>query len=120
MAAAEREGARWNLTVRPNTEIRLETQEALVLEDIKHIVEKTMGRKRPDDPRGLLRKRKPNTYRFNDDGLYSKSSWLSMDTSPDADPHSDDGKRHGECSDPTDPVQPSFDHELSHHLSFAH
>jgi hypothetical protein len=49
----------------------LETQEALVplLEDIKHIVEKTTGWKRPGDPRGLLRQRKPNTYRFKDDGL---------------------------------------------------
>jgi len=71
MAAAEGEGARGNLTVRPNVEIRLETQEALVplLEDIKHIVEKTTGWKRPGDPRGLLRQRKPNTYRFKDDGL---------------------------------------------------
>jgi uncharacterized protein YjlB len=69
--AWEREGARWNLTVGPNVEIGLETQETLVplLEDIKHIVEKTTGWKRPDDPNGLLRERKPNTYRFKDDGL---------------------------------------------------
>lgn len=40
-----------------------------LLEDIKHIVEKTTGWKRPDDPRELLRERKPNTYRFKDDGL---------------------------------------------------
>ena len=40
-----------------------------LLEDIKCITEKAMGWKRPDNPQELLRKRVPQTYRFNDDGL---------------------------------------------------
>src|SRR6266550_171081 len=39
------------------------------LEDVKRITEKATGWKRPDDPGDLLRERKPQTYRFKDDGL---------------------------------------------------
>jgi hypothetical protein len=41
-------------------------------------------------------------------------------TRPDANPHSDDGKRHGGCRDPADPVQPPFHDQLSHYPFFAH
>jgi uncharacterized protein YjlB len=40
-----------------------------LLEDVKRITEKATGWKRPDDPQGLLRERKPQTFRFDDDGL---------------------------------------------------
>jgi hypothetical protein len=40
-----------------------------LLEDVKRITEKATGWKRPEDPRQLLRDRKPQTYRFKDDGL---------------------------------------------------
>ena len=40
-----------------------------LLEDVKRIAEKATGWKRPDDPQALLRERKPQTYRFKDDGL---------------------------------------------------
>jgi hypothetical protein len=40
-----------------------------LLENVKRITEKATGWKRPDDPQDLLRKRKPLTYRFTDDGL---------------------------------------------------
>jgi uncharacterized protein YjlB len=40
-----------------------------LLEDVKRIAGKATGWKRPDDPRALLRERKPQTYRFKDDGL---------------------------------------------------
>jgi uncharacterized protein YjlB len=39
------------------------------LEDVKRIAEKATGWKKPDDPQALLRERKPQTYRFKDDGL---------------------------------------------------
>jgi uncharacterized protein YjlB len=38
-------------------------------EDAKRIIEKATGWKRPGDPRQQLRERKPQTYRFKDDGL---------------------------------------------------
>jgi len=37
-----------------------------------------------------------------------------------ADSHSDDRKRHDGCRDPAEPVQPSFDDQLSHDSFFAH
>jgi hypothetical protein len=40
-----------------------------LLEDVKRIAEQTTGWRRPDDPRSLLRERKPHTYRFKDDGV---------------------------------------------------
>ena len=40
-----------------------------LLEDLKRIAEKVTGWKMPDDLQGLLRERKPQTYRFKDDGL---------------------------------------------------
>lgn len=40
-----------------------------LLEDVKRITESATGWKRPDDPQALLRERKPQAYRFNDDGL---------------------------------------------------
>jgi uncharacterized protein YjlB len=40
-----------------------------LLEDVKRITEKATGWKRPDDPEALLRERKPQAYRFKDDGL---------------------------------------------------
>jgi uncharacterized protein YjlB len=40
-----------------------------LLEDVKRVAEKATGWKRPDDPRALLRERKPRTYKFKDDGL---------------------------------------------------
>jgi hypothetical protein len=39
------------------------------MEDVKRVAEKATGWKRPDDPQALLRDRKPQTYRFKDDGL---------------------------------------------------
>jgi hypothetical protein len=45
-------------------------------EDIKCITEKATGWKRPDNPQDLLRERKPQTYRFKDDGLIpNHSKW---------------------------------------------
>ena len=41
----------------------------ILLEDVKRIAEKATGWKRPDDPQALLRERKPQAYRFKDDGL---------------------------------------------------
>jgi uncharacterized protein YjlB len=40
-----------------------------LLEQIKRITEKATGWKQPDDPQKLVRERKPQTYRFADDGL---------------------------------------------------
>jgi uncharacterized protein YjlB len=40
-----------------------------LLENVKRITGKATGWKRPDDPEDLLRQRKPQTYRFRDDGL---------------------------------------------------
>ena len=40
-----------------------------LLEDVKRITEKATGWKRPDNPQDLLRERKPQPYRFKDDGL---------------------------------------------------
>jgi uncharacterized protein YjlB len=40
------------------------------LEDVKRITEKATGWKRPEDPQVLLRERKPQAYRFKDDGLF--------------------------------------------------
>jgi uncharacterized protein YjlB len=40
-----------------------------LLEDVKRITEKATGWKRPDNPQRLLRERKPQTFRFDDDGL---------------------------------------------------
>lgn len=39
------------------------------LESIKRVAEKTTGWQRPEDPKALLRERKPRPYRFKDDGL---------------------------------------------------
>jgi hypothetical protein len=39
------------------------------LEDVKRMAEKATGWKRPDNPQDLLRERKPQIYRFKDDGL---------------------------------------------------
>jgi hypothetical protein len=39
------------------------------LERVKRVAEKATGWKRPGDPRALLRDRKPQTFRFKDDGL---------------------------------------------------
>ena len=40
-----------------------------LLEDVKKAAEKATGWRRPEDPKALLRERKPQTYRFKDDGL---------------------------------------------------
>jgi uncharacterized protein YjlB len=40
-----------------------------LLEGVQRFAEKATGWKRPDDPKTLLRDRKPHTYRFKDDGL---------------------------------------------------
>jgi uncharacterized protein YjlB len=40
-----------------------------LLEDVKRIAEKATGWRRPQDPRTLLRERKPHTCLFKDDGL---------------------------------------------------
>jgi uncharacterized protein YjlB len=40
-----------------------------LLEDVKRITEKATGWKRPDDPQALSCERKPQIYRFKDDGL---------------------------------------------------
>src|SRR5579871_307100 len=40
-----------------------------LLEDVKRMAEKATGWRRPDDPRALVRERKPRTRRFKDDGL---------------------------------------------------
>jgi uncharacterized protein YjlB len=40
-----------------------------LLEDVKRIAEKATGWKRPGNPQELPRERKPQTYRFKDDGL---------------------------------------------------
>jgi hypothetical protein len=41
-----------------------------LLEDVKKFAEKATGRGRParETLRGLVRRRKPNTFRFKDDG----------------------------------------------------
>jgi uncharacterized protein YjlB len=41
----------------------------ILLESIKRLAEKATGWRRPDDPRSLLRDRRPRTYRFKDDGV---------------------------------------------------
>jgi hypothetical protein len=41
----------------------------ILLETIKRIAEKTTGWKRPNKPQGLVRERRPQIFRFNDDGL---------------------------------------------------
>jgi uncharacterized protein YjlB len=47
-----------------------------LLENVKRIVEKTTGWRRPDDSGSLLRQRKPHTYKFKDDGLIpNHPSW---------------------------------------------
>ena len=38
-------------------------------ETIKRVAEKAIGWRRPDKPRGFVRERKPQTFRFKDDGL---------------------------------------------------
>jgi uncharacterized protein YjlB len=38
-------------------------------ETIKRVAEKVTGWRRPDKPRGFVRERKPQTFRFKDDGL---------------------------------------------------
>jgi hypothetical protein len=40
-----------------------------LLQDVKRVVEKVTGSRRPADPQALLRDRKPVRYRFKDDGL---------------------------------------------------
>src|SRR6202043_223802 len=48
-----------------------------LLEDVKRITEKATGWKRPGDPKALLRARKPQAYRFKDDGLIpNHPKWL--------------------------------------------
>jgi uncharacterized protein YjlB len=39
------------------------------VENIKKVAEKATGWRRPDDPKALLRQRKPHAYKFRDDGL---------------------------------------------------
>jgi uncharacterized protein YjlB len=46
-----------------------EQRPMILLENIKRIAEKATGWRRPDDPKALLRERKPQTYRFKDDGV---------------------------------------------------
>jgi uncharacterized protein YjlB len=41
----------------------------ILLENIKRIAEKATGWRRPEDAHALLRQRKPQTYRFTDDGI---------------------------------------------------
>jgi hypothetical protein len=41
----------------------------ILMETIKRVAEKFTGWRRPDKPRGFVRERKPQTFRFNDDGL---------------------------------------------------
>jgi uncharacterized protein YjlB len=41
----------------------------ILLENIKRIAEKATGWRRPEDTQALLRERKPQTYRFRDDGV---------------------------------------------------
>jgi hypothetical protein len=41
----------------------------ILLETIKRVAEKATGWRRPNKPRGLVRERKPQTFRFKDDGL---------------------------------------------------
>ena len=41
----------------------------ILLENVKRIAEKATGWRRPDDPQALVRERKPQSYRFTDDGL---------------------------------------------------
>ena len=38
-------------------------------ETIKRVAEKATGWRRPDKPQGFVRERKPQTFRFKDDGL---------------------------------------------------
>jgi hypothetical protein len=40
-----------------------------LLEDVKRITVKATGWKWPDDPPAVLRERKPQAFRFEDDGL---------------------------------------------------
>lgn len=40
-----------------------------LLEDAKRFAERTTGWRRPEDPKSLLRHRKPRTFRFKDDGV---------------------------------------------------
>jgi len=40
-----------------------------LVENAKHFAEKTTGWRRPEDPKSLLRDRKPHSFRFKDDGL---------------------------------------------------
>jgi uncharacterized protein YjlB len=40
-----------------------------ILQGVKRVTEKATGWKRPDDPTSLVRERKPQTFRFKDDGL---------------------------------------------------
>jgi uncharacterized protein YjlB len=39
------------------------------VEDVKKVAEKATGWRRPDEPKALLRVRKPHAYKFRDDGL---------------------------------------------------
>ena len=41
----------------------------ILLETIKRVAEKATGWRRPNKPRALVRERKPQTFRFKDDGL---------------------------------------------------
>src|SRR4029079_19169798 len=71
-----RPAVKWNSAARPSVESRPQTPKIAsriaamsLLEDVKRITEKATGWKRPDDPQALLRERKPQIYRFKDDGL---------------------------------------------------
>ena len=55
-----------------------------VLESVKRIAEKTTGWRRPDNPEELLRKGKPHTHSFQDDGLVPNHPRWPLDTCADA------------------------------------
>ena len=48
-----------------------------LLENAKRFAEKTTGWRRPEDPKLLLRDRKPRTFKFKDDG-HSQSSEMAI------------------------------------------
>jgi uncharacterized protein YjlB len=54
---------------RQNNQISGEQKPMILLENVKRIAEKATGWCRPNDPQALLRERKPQSYRFTDDGL---------------------------------------------------
>jgi uncharacterized protein YjlB len=62
-------GAAKRLKEAPKSNVFRKEAPMSLLEDVKRVAEKATGWKRPDDPQALLRERKPQTYRFKDDGL---------------------------------------------------